>query len=220
MQWPWMASIQLSFKFQDLTSKCPLTLNDLRLQNPFNHCGAKGYTGCEFGQGRVMDYRGVSRRSPTQGAQWVINFGALKQSWRMLPSPPPPPEVEKKFNFWSQFAYFGAFILPKAPTQTQAPYLYKKWGGPIPPLNGALLVMLIYPSFPFLSPSFLSSFSFLSFFSSSFPFWYPFSDPGGPGAPKAPWIRPWITELCVWPWMALTLLWLSFKFQDLNSKWL
>ena len=34
--------------------------------------------------------RGVSRRLPTGGAQWVISFGALEQSWRMSPLLPLP----------------------------------------------------------------------------------------------------------------------------------
>ena len=35
--------------------------------------------------------RGVSRRAPNRGAKWVINFGALEQSWKYRPHPPPPP---------------------------------------------------------------------------------------------------------------------------------
>ena len=35
--------------------------------------------------------RGVSRRSHTLGARWVINFGALERSWRMSPSTLPFP---------------------------------------------------------------------------------------------------------------------------------
>ena len=37
-----------------------------------------------------------------------------------------PTEVEKNCNFQSQFARFGAYCLPGAPTQSQAPYLCKK----------------------------------------------------------------------------------------------
>ena len=37
-----------------------------------------------------------------------------------------PSEAEKNCNFQSQFARFGAYFLPEAPTQSQAPYLYKK----------------------------------------------------------------------------------------------
>ena len=102
----------------------------------------------------------------------------------------------KKLFFWSQFARFGAYFSPKAPTQTQT-LISTKNRERAHPLNGALLVMLIYLSFPFLFPSFLSSFSFLFFFSLfSFPFlfffWRPFSDPGGRGPQSPPgYARDW-----------------------------
>ena len=110
-----------------------------------------------------------------------------------------PSEVEKKN--WSKFARFRAFFLPKAPTRTQASHLYKNREGRIPHLNGALLIMLIYLSFSFLAPSFLSSFSLFSSFLSSFPFlfWYPFSDPGA--------IRPWSA-----------LVQLTQEYQEMQTK--
>ena len=45
---------------------------------------------CSKIYGNSTHVRGVSRMSFTAGPQWVINFGALDQSWRMSPSPPPP----------------------------------------------------------------------------------------------------------------------------------
>ena len=51
-----------------------------------------------------------------------------------------PLEMEKNYNFQSQFAQFGAFFLPGVPTQSQVPFLCKKIEGmhagvPPPPLN-------------------------------------------------------------------------------------
>ena len=66
-------------------------------------------------------------------------------------------------------------------------FLQKNREGRIPPLNGTVLVMLIYLSFPLLSPSFLSSFPFSPFFFlSSFPllFGAPLVTPGA-GPPKS-----------------------------------
>ena len=67
--------------------------------------------------------------------------------------------------------------------------------GRIPHLNGTLFVMLIYLSFPFLSPSFLSSHSFPLFLFSLFSLSYfgaPLVTlgPWGPRPPKPPRIRP------------------------------
>ena len=87
-----------------------------------------------------------------------------------------------------------ALFLPEAPTQSQAPYLYKNrgWAHPAPEWRPSCHVDLpLYLSFPFLAPSFLSfTLSFpLFFFSFFFPFPFFFGAPlvtaGGRG-PKAP----------------------------------
>ena len=79
------------------------------------------------------------------GAQWVINFGALEQSWRMAPSTPLSAVNLAPLKFF----------LPWSPS-----------GRPCLCLDGALFGMLIYL---FLSFFFLSFFSSL-FLSISFPF--------------------------------------------------
>ena len=63
--WPWMilkrppnTLIWLSFKFQDLTLKWPLTLNDLD-PTPYIHSRIEGYTCCEFGPDKVKDNRAM-----------------------------------------------------------------------------------------------------------------------------------------------------------------
>ena len=88
-------------------------------------------------------------------------------------------EVENKFNFQSQFAWFGAFFLPRAPTQSQTPS-FQKIGEGAPPastLNQPLIAPLSLYWFTFLSflffglpPPLFSPFFLLFLFSVFFPF--------------------------------------------------
>ena len=74
-------------------------------------------------QGRIQDFfkRGGAH---IKGLQ---NFGACGDGevWGGFA----PSEAKKNCNFQSQFARFGAFFLPGAPTQSQASYLCKKKKG-------------------------------------------------------------------------------------------
>ena len=85
--------------------------------------------------------------------------------------------MEKKMNFQSQVARFGAFFLSEAPTQSEAPS-----GEGAPPA----------PTFLLFVPSFLFLFFFFSL--SSFPFLFlifgaPLVTPGA-AAPKPPGYAP------------------------------
>ena len=105
--------------------------------------------------------------------------------WNELFRPPPP--------LHSFFAW-GAHTV-KCPIS--APSTFN------PLLNGAPLVYYIDLPFYLFSPPLLSFSLFpLFLFSPFLPFpffillfWRPFSDPGGPGPPKAPRIRPWWSRL-------------------------
>ena len=85
---------------------------------------------------------------------------------------------------------------PEAPTQTQAPHLYKMRGR-IPLLNGALLVMLIYLSFPFFGaffPFFYFPFAFL-FSLFSVLFWRPLVTLWGRGPQPPPPYAPVMSDI-------------------------
>ena len=74
---------------------------------------------------------------------WVINFGALEQSWRMAPSPPSPP-----WSIWRPWSF-----LPWSPSR--APLLVLEWC----PIHHAAL----FPP-PFFLPLFFFPFRFLFLF--------------------------------------------------------
>ena len=119
------------------------------------------------------------------GARQIQNFYKRGISWgiwlvpklgtrRTLTNVPP-----LKWRKNEIFAWFGAFLLPEAPTQIQVPYLYKNGGG------GAHLALEWHPSchdlplsFLFLVLSFSFSLSFPLFFSLLyFPFFFFFPFP-------------------------------------------
>ena len=74
-------------------------------------------------QGRIQDF--LKERAPklrTDRTSAPVGTGGV---WGGCA----PSEAEKNCSFQSQFARVGAFFLPDAPTQSQAPYLCKKRGG-------------------------------------------------------------------------------------------
>ena len=76
-------------------------------------------------QGRIQDFleEGVPKFKDWQSFDACVDRGCLRGC---APSEKDLSEKDKNGNFQSQFAQFGAFFLPGAPTQNQAPYLCKK----------------------------------------------------------------------------------------------
>ena len=111
---------------------------------------------------------------PTGGAKWVIDFGALEQSWRITPSPPHPWNMTRQFGTPEVF-FSGAPICA--------------WNC-MAPLYAAVMLIRPYPVFFSFSPFFSSFFLFLApsfspfLFSFLAPLW---CHPGGGGSGrKAP----------------------------------
>ena len=109
------------------------------------------------------------------------------------------------------------FVLPEAPTQSEAPYLCKKGEPPAstsnPFPNGALSLYLFnFLTFLFVVPSFLFSLSFHFFlcFSLFFPFLFlaPLCDPGGPEPAKPP------------PGYAPVIIFIDTRYKPLAIPWI
>ena len=120
----------------------------------------------------------------------VINFGALKQSWRMPPSPSPPPPRWNKNVIFEVSSHDGTLFLRISPHKLRHPIFIKNEHPPH--LNGAPLVMLICLSISlfFALFSFFLSFPLFSLLSLFLLSWFPFSDPRRPGPQSAPRFDP------------------------------
>ena len=93
------------------------------------------FTFCEVTSIYLIDQNAIPRVKPPGAHPGFLKGGRpnqelteLRRLWGqgMSEGDVPPSEAEKKCNFQSQFARFGAFFLPEGPTQSQVPYLCKK----------------------------------------------------------------------------------------------